>query len=134
MSCVNLKAYKVSRIDFNNNVNGMMKLNFSNKISHNVRFSRGEICEGTMEVSVFDKENKDALNITLVLKGVFDITKQVEQEFIHVETFKELFPIAKAIITSISANAGIPPIIIKNVDIEKQNIYRFDMNGMEDGE
>ena len=42
----------------------------------------------------------------------------MEKEFVHVDTFKELFPFAKALITTLSANAGIPPIMVKNVDIE----------------
>ena len=55
------------------------------------------------------------------------VKKQVEKEFIHVDTFKELFPFAKAIVATVSANAGIQPIIVQDVDIESQEIYRFDL-------
>ena len=53
--------------------------------------------------------------------------KDVEKEFIHVETFKELFPIAKSFVVTLTANAGIPPIFLKNIDIENQEIYRMEM-------
>lgn len=128
-SSVTMKAYKVSEIIFNNNVQGKVQLKLSNKVSHNVKYSQNGICEAVTTVEVFDKENFDVLNVKVTVNGVFAVTPGVEKEFTHVDTFKEIFPFAKALVTTISANAGIPPIMVKNVDIEKQEIYRFEMNG-----
>ncbi len=128
MANVNMRAYKVSEIVFNNKVNGKVQLKLSNKVSHNVRYNKNGSCEAFLTVEVFDKENKDVLNIKLTVVGAFEVNKEIEKEFLHVETFKELFPFAKALITTISASAGVPPIYVQNVDIEKQEIYRFDMN------
>ena len=89
-------------------------------------------CEAVMTVEAFDKEHKDVLYVKVTVNGVFTTDREVEKEFLHVETFKELFPFAKALVTTISANAGVPPIIIKNVDIEKQEIYRFEMNNKDE--
>lgn len=132
MANVNMKAYKVSEIVFNNRVNGKVQLKLSNKVSHNVRYTKSGICEATLTVEVFDKENKDVLNAKVTVVGAFNVTADIEKEFIHVETFKELFPFAKALITTISANAGVPPIYVQNIDIEKQEIYRFDMNAQKE--
>lgn len=128
MSNVQLKAYKVSRIKFNNIVNGTVQLCFSNTVSHNVRYTPDSTCEATLCIEVLDKKQPDVLNISIELKGIFQIKKNVEKEFIHVDTFKELFPIGKALITTITANSGIKPIIIENIDIEEQEIYRMEMN------
>ncbi len=128
MANVNMKAYKVSEIVFNNKVNGKVQLKLSNKVSHNVKYGKNGFCEAVLTVEVFDKENMDVLNAKVTVNGVFTITSGIEKEFVHVETFKELFPFAKALVTTISANAGVPPIMVKNVDIEKQEIYRFEMN------
>ena len=76
---------------------------------------------------MLDKKQPDVLNVSVELKGIFEIKKSVEKEFIHVDTFKELFPLGKALITTISANAGIKPIIVENIDIEDQEIYRMEM-------
>lgn len=81
---------------------------------------------------MLDKEHPDVLSITVEVKGLFDIRRGVEKEFVHVDTFKELFPLAKALVTTITANAGIKPIIVQNIDIEEQEIYRFDMKGAEE--
>ncbi len=132
MANVKMQAYKVSKIIFNNKVNGKVQLKLSNKISHNVKYSSNGTCEAVMTVEAFDKEHKDVLNAKVTVHGVFIIDKEIEKEFVHVETFKELFPFAKALVTTISANAGVPPIIIKNIDIEKQEIYRFEMNNKDE--
>ncbi len=132
MPKVNMQAYKVSEIVFNNNVNGKVQLKLSNKISHNVKYASNGTCEAVMTVEAFDKEHKDVLNIRVVINGVFTVDSETEKEFLHVETFKELFPFAKALVTTVSANAGVPPIIVKNIDIEKQDIYRFEMNNRDE--
>lgn len=132
MTNVQLKAYKVSRINFNNAVQSTVQLKLNNKVSHNVKYTDGAVCEATLCIEVLDKDHPDVLNITVEVKGIFDIKRGVEKEFVHVDTFKELFPLAKALVTTVTANAGIKPIIVQNIDIEEQEIYRFDMKGAEE--
>ena len=127
MASTELQAYKISEIRFENKVQGKEHLSFSNKISYNVKYSTANICEGTLTVEVFDKEKPDTISLKFTVNGAFRILKDVEKEFLHVETFKELFPIAKAFAVTLTANAGIPPIYLKNIDIESQEIYRMEM-------
>lgn len=127
MANIELQAYKISEIEFKNNVQGKAQLSFSNKISYNVKYSQKQFCEGTLTVEVFDKEKPDTISVKFTLNGAFRILKETEKEFLHVETFKELFPIAKSFVVTLTANAGIPPIFLKNVDIESQEIYRMDL-------
>ena len=132
MTNVQLKAYKVSRINFNNSVQSTVQLKLNNKVSHNVKYNDNAVCEATLCVEVLDKEHPDVLNVLVEVKGIFEIKSGVEKEFIHVDTFKELFPLAKALVTTITANAGIKPIIVQNIDIEDQEIYRFNMKAPKD--
>lgn len=127
MSNVELKAYKASEINFRNNIQAKEQLNLGNKVSHNVKYTAQGFCEATLSVEVCDKNKPDVLYIKVVLNGVFKINTQVEKEFIHVDTFKELFPIAKALVATVTTNAGIPPVLVKNIDIEKQEIYRWNI-------
>ena len=127
MASVEMQAYKISEIQFINKVKGKEQLTFSNKISYNVKYSQKQFCEGAMTVEVFDKEKPDTISMKFTLNGAFRILKETEKEFIHVETFKELFPIAKAFVVTLTANTGIPPIFLKNIDIESQEIYRMEM-------
>ena len=130
MANTTMKAYKVSEIAFTNNVKGRVELKMKTKMSHNVRFTKNGNCEAFLTVEVKDEANPDTISIKVTVVGAFAVNKEVEKEFIHVETYKELFPFAKALITTISANAGIPPIYVQNIDIENKEIYRFDMNNM----
>lgn len=127
MANVEMQDYKISAVEFKNNVQGKEKLSFSNKISYNVKYSQKQFCEGALTVEVFDKEKPDTISMKFTLNGAFRILKDMEKEFIHVETFKELFPIAKAFVVTLTANTGIPPIFLKNIDIESQEIYRMEM-------
>lgn len=129
MASVQMQAYKVSEVQFINKVQGKQQLKFSNKVSYNVRYSNKQFCEGNLTVEVLDKENPDTISIKVTLVGAFRILKDVEKEFLHVETFKELFPLAKAFVLNLSVNAGIPPIYLQNVNIENQEIYRMEMGG-----
>lgn len=129
MANVFLNAYKVGELVFNNNVNGKVQLKLTNKVSHNVRYKPDGTCEGTLTVEAFDKENRDVLNFKISLVGAFKITKNVEKEFIHVETFRELYALARALTATVTGACGVPPIMLQEIDIEKQEIYRFEMNG-----
>ena len=134
MANVSLNAYKVSELTFNNKVNGKVQLKLTNKVSHNVRYKSGGMCEATLSVEAFDKEHKDVLNFKITLVGAFRITSQVEKEFIHVETFRELYSFAKALTATVTGACGVPPIMLQEIDIEKQEIYRFEMNGKKENE
>ncbi len=127
MNNTQMKSYKAKEISFHNNIKAKTELQLANKVSHNVKYSGNEFCEAELTVEVLDKNQPDVLSVKVVVCGLFQILNAVEKEFIHVETFKELFPFAKALITTVSANSGIAPIIIQNVDIESKEIYRFDM-------
>ncbi len=134
MANVSLNAYKVSELVFNNKVNGKVQLKLTNKVSHNVRYKQSGTCEANLTVEAFDKENKDVLNFKITLTGAFRITKQVEKEFIHVETFRELYALARALTATVTGACGVPPIMLQEIDIEKQEIYRFEMNGKKENE
>ena len=75
-----------------------------------------------------DKADKEKFNIHVVIQGMFGYNPEVKREILHVQTFKELFPYARTMISSLTVNAGIPPVVIPNFDIESQSIYKFGKN------
>lgn len=125
---VEMKAYKVADISFTNKVNGKVQLKLKNKISHKVKYNNNDFCEATLDVEVSDPDYPDAISMKISVVGAFHVKNKIEKEFLHVETYNELFPFAKALVATISVNAGVPPIYLQYVDISNQEIYRFDMN------
>lgn len=126
MGKLNFKAYKVEEIQFVNKVKVSSKIEIKNSYSYNVRYTNQNICEGRFTVNISDKENPETFSVKLVLFGIFSFDPEMQRELIHVQTYKELFPYARTIITTITANAGIQPIILPNMDIENKEIYRID--------
>lgn len=126
MSVLNLKGFRAKEINFVNKVENGTKIEFENKFSYNVNYSKNNICRGELSYSAVAKEFPEKFHIIITLEGLFDFDPTVAKEKIHIESFKQLFPYAKALVTTVTANAGIPPLLVPAVDIEKSSIYRFD--------
>ncbi len=129
MSKIKFKGYKIEELNLVNKITATTKIELKNSYGYNVRYTNQNICEGKLSVTIADKENPDSFSVKLVLSGIFSFPGELERETIHVQTYKELFPYARAIITTVTANAGIRPIILPDFDIENREIYRFDNPG-----
>ncbi len=127
MSNVNLQGYKVDNIEFVNKKENGSKIALGNKFSYNVQYAKDRnMAKAEFDLEVHDKEDPGNFRIRVVLVGFFAYNTDVKKEIIHTDTFKALFPYAKALITTVTANCGIQPIIIPEIDIDNQQIYRFD--------
>lgn len=126
MATVELKMYRAKEVSFFNKVENGTKIEFENKYSYNVSYGQNNMCKGELSVSALAKDAPDKFGVKVVIEGVFRFEENEKREVIHVASFKELFPYAKAMITTVSANAGVPPIMVPAIDIEKQSIYKFD--------
>lgn len=131
MANCELKAYTVSDINFINRLDPNVQIKIGNKFSYNVRYpsdNSQNVCRGEMKFEVGDTSDDSKLSVQVTLVGIFSYNTDAKREIIHTESFKVLFPFMRSTITTITANAGIKPIIIPNVDIDSQNIVRFDGN------
>lgn len=122
------KGYRASDIQFVNKCENGAKLEFETKYSYNVKYSQNNTCIGEFTVEVNDKTDKERFCIKAVIQGIFTYNPEIKKELLHVQTFKELFPYARTMISSLTVNAGVPPVIIPNFDIESQSIYKFGKN------
>ena len=128
MQQVILKGYKVSELRFVSKLENGTRVELGNRYSYNVSYAQNNMCRGEFTLDVEDKANPDKFGIHLVLVGIFEFNSDLEKERVHVLSFKDLFPFARTIITTVTANAGIPPVIVPPIDIESQDIYRFEKN------
>jgi len=127
MSNVNLQGYKVDKIEFVNKKEQGTKIGLGNSFSYNVQYAKDRnIARSEFDISVHDKDDPDSFKIHVVVVGMFAFNPDVKKEVIHTDTFKAIFPYVKALITTITANCGIQPVIIPDIDIDNQEIYRFD--------
>ncbi len=129
MACCELKAYTVSDINFVNRLDPNVQIKIGNKFSYNVKYPTdpsNTVCRGELELEIGDTSDDSKLNIKVTLVGIFAYDPSAKKEAIHTESFKNLYPLAKALVTTITANAGIKPIIPPNVNIDDQDIYRIE--------
>lgn len=132
MAACELKAYSVGDINFHNRLNPNVQIKIGNKFSYNVKYIKdpnGNVCHGELEFETGDTSEGNLLNVKINIIGIFTFDPEATKEKIHTDSFKILYPYARALVTTITANAGIKPIILPNIDIDSQNIYRIDMNG-----
>lgn len=120
-----LKTYRITNISFQNHATGAGKTKLETKYTYQVKFATNNTCRSEMKVSVSDQANPDTLNVDITLVGIFEIPAEHDKEQLHKETFKELYPYARAAVSTITASTGILPIIIPGVDIDSQDIYRY---------
>ena len=127
MSIAKMKNYKVASLRFDNDITGTKKLSLTHNVSYGVKHGSNGMCEGELKITVRDKDEPEIFGVELVLKAVFEIKGKADKEHIHVATFKEIFPLGKSIVTAVTATFGVPPIIVNDIDIENQEIYRWSL-------
>jgi preprotein translocase subunit SecB len=125
MKALVLKTYRITDIQFQNHAAASGKTKLETKYTYQVKFGNNNTCRAEMKVSVSDKENPDTLMVDMTMVGIFEIVAEQDKELLHKESFKQLYPFARAAVSTISSSTGILPIIIPDVDIDSQDIYRY---------
>jgi len=126
MGIINMIGYHVTEFEFKNNVPSGTRLNLQTKYRYNVKFSEGGRCRGEINAEMADRENPEGFRLRIVIAGVFNHKADAPKPNIHVETFKALYPFARAYVATSTSGAGIPPVMLPEIDIESQNIYSFE--------
>lgn len=127
MPDVTLKGFKVEDFTFHNSYEGGIRIELDHKYSYNVAYSKESSCRCELVCEVVGNHDSEKFSLKTTVIGYFAYNPALKKEQIHVMTFKELFPHVRAVVASNTATFGIAPIIIPAIDIETQNIIRFDM-------
>lgn len=122
-----LKNYRIAELQFVNKLDRPAKLELNYQYSYNVGYSDHNTCRGEFKAVISDKKIADKFSITIVVVGVFTTAQGVAKEVLHVKTYDALFPYVKALVSTVTAGAGIPPIYIPYIDISEKSIYRVEM-------
>lgn len=126
MNIADLKAYRIEQFEFTNKSVPGTRMELENKFSYNVAYSKNNTCKGELRAETTDKNAPDNFHILIVMTGIFVIEPEAPKEKIHLETYDILYPFVKSAVAMITAEAGIPPVMLPYADISKQNIYRFE--------
>ncbi len=122
-----LKGYRADEITFVNKRTTAKPMEIQTKYSYNVKYTNAGTCRSEMTVEIQEKNEPQNFNLKVVMSGLFEF-QEAPREVLHKETFNTLFPYVRSLITTITANAGIMPIILPLMDIESQSIYKIEKN------
>lgn len=120
-----LKACFTPEISFLNKLPNGSRIKLETKYSYNVKYAKDLNCRGELTATVCDKESPDKFSIKVVTVGIFTFKEGADKDLLHIDTFKSLFPYMRALVSTVTANSGIPAVILPDVDMEGQNIYRI---------
>ncbi|MBQ8165389.1 MAG: protein-export chaperone SecB [Clostridia bacterium] len=126
MAKIQLRTFRVNELTFVNKVEPETKINLNFKYGYQVAHRGGNASVGEMTLTISDKTNPEKFNIKVVLLGYFAIDGEITKEAVHSASFKDLFPYMRSIVTSITVNCGMPPIVPPAIDIDGQPVYRVD--------
>ncbi len=122
-----LKGYRADEITFVNKRTTAKPMEIQTKYSYNVKYTNTGTCRGELTVEIQEKEEPQNFNLKVVMSGLFEF-KEAPREVLHRETFNTLFPYIRSLITTVTANSGIMPVIVPFMDIENQSIYKIEKN------
>lgn len=130
MSDIVLKGVVSPELSLVNKLPNGAQLKLDTKYSYNVQYSKSLTCQGELSIEVFSKDQPEKFAIKTKTVGIFSYKEGADKDILHVKSFKALFPYARALITNIVVNAGMPPIVLPEIDVEGQSIYRIDTRGL----
>lgn len=124
---VNLEGCQISQLNFVNKLDNASRISLKTQYSYNLAHGKDGTCRGEFVAKIENENDPEKFRLKITVLGLFRTKPGVEKEILHVKSYDALFPHVKAIVASITANAGIPPLYIPYVDISNQEIYRMDM-------
>ncbi|MGN1122905.1 MAG: hypothetical protein ACI4RR_01060 [Eubacterium sp.] len=119
---VELKGYKVNRLEIENKAALGTQLKLQNQLKYNVNYMDAENkCIGFMELRITDADmNPFELKIEMVAE--FTYGPDDEKPDIHTTSFDQLFPFARQIINTATSFTGMPGLFIPIMKLNKDSV------------
>ena len=119
---VELKGYKVNSISFENKVANGVQLKLQNQVKYNVNYNDAENkCIGILNFKVFDTD-MHPFEIKIEMIGEFSFDNTDEKPDIHVNSFDQIFPFLRQIISNTTTMCGMPGLMIPIMKLDKSSV------------
>lgn len=119
---VELKGYKVNRLEVENKVKPGTQLKLQNQLKYNVNYlDDNKTCIGIMELRITDADlNPFELKIEMVAQFAYGADD--EKADIHTLSFDQLFPFARQIIHNVTGFTGMPGLLIPIMKLNRETV------------
>ncbi|MBQ2642714.1 MAG: protein-export chaperone SecB [Eubacterium sp.] len=123
MGELTFKGLKVDELDLSNNIEGQGNLDISQRASFNVKYTEDNLhCKANLVIDMMEKNDPMKFNFKISVTAFLDCEPGMDKKEIHVKAYNEVYPHARALISTFLVNAGLPPITIPKVNMNEQNI------------
>lgn len=119
---VELKGYKVNRLEIENKVKPGTQLKLQNQLKYNVNYmDDNKTCIGIMELRIIDSD-MNPFEIKIEMAAEFGYGDTDEKADIHTISFDQLFPFARQIVHTITSFTGMPGLMIPIMKLNKNTV------------
>lgn len=119
---VELKGYKVNRLEIENKVKPGTQLKLQNQIKYNVNYlNDNKTCIGMLEFRITDSDlNPFEMKIEMVAE--FNFGPEDEKADIHTTSFDQLFPFVRQIVNTATSFTGMPGLMIPIMRLNRDTV------------
>ncbi len=119
---VELKGYKVNRLEIENRVKPGTQLKLQNQLKYNVNYmDDNKTCVGMMELRIMDAD-LNPFEIKIELVAEFTYGDSDEKADIHTTSFDQLFPFVRQIVNTATSFTGMPGLMIPIMKLNKDTV------------
>ncbi len=119
---VELKGYKVNKLEIENRVKPGTKLQLQNQLKYNVNYmDDNKTCIGAMELRVMDAD-LNPFEIKIEIIAEFTYGDNDEKADIHTTSFDQLFPFVRQIIHTVTSYTGMPGLMIPIMKLNRETV------------
>ncbi len=125
---VELKGYKVNRLEIENKVKPGVQLKLQNQLKYNVNYmDDNKTCVAVMDLRVIDSQ-LNPFEIKLEAVAEFTYGDEDQKADIHTTSFDQLFTFIRQIIHTVTAFTGIPGLMIPIMKLNKETVQVNEKN------
>lgn len=119
---VELKSYKVNRLEIENKIKSGTQLKLQNQVKYNVNYlSDGKTCIGVMGLKITDAD-MNPFEIKIEAAAEFTYGESDEKPDIHTASFDQLFPFVRQIVSTAASFTGLPGLIIPIMRLNRETV------------
>lgn len=119
---IELKGYKINKIDFENKVQNGTQLKLQNQVKYNVNYIDAENkCLGILEFRVADAE-MNPFEIKIEMIAEFTYGDEDEKPDIHVKSFDQMFPFLRQTVNMLTSMSGMPGLMIPIMKLNRNTV------------
>ncbi len=119
---VEIKAYKVNKAEIENRVKPGTQLKLQNQVKYNVNYMDAENkCVGILDFRITDAD-LNPFEVKIEMVAEFTFGAEDEKPDIHTQSFDQLFPYLRMIISNLTSMTGVPALMIPIMKLNKETV------------